>query len=120
MEKNMATSLSAPSAVTLTIPGDLTTSSEVRVRMPFDGVITSATVAVTTAPVGSALTADLKVGSNVAAAFSVAAAGTSANGTLTAANTSFAAGDLVTLDVSAVGSGTAGANIACVFTVYEK
>lgn len=116
----MATSLSAPATITLGIPGTLSTSSEVKVRMPFDGYITSATVAVTTAPAGSALTADLKVGSNVAAAFSIAADGTSDDGTLTAANCDFVAGDILTLDVSAVGSGTAGANIVCAFTVTEK
>jgi hypothetical protein len=120
MEKKMATAVSAPTTVTLTIPGSLTTSSIVTAAMPFDGTITGAYVAVTTAPVGSALTADLKVGANVAAAFSIAAAGTSDEGTLTAANVDFAKGDLVSLDVSAVGSGTAGANITVAFTVTEK
>lgn len=116
----MSTAILAPTTITLGIPGTLTTSSLVSVRMPFSGVITSATVAVTTAPVGSALTADLKVGSDVAAAFSVAAAATSDDGTLTAANCDFAAGDLVSLDVSGIGSSTAGANIVCAFTVYQK
>jgi hypothetical protein len=116
----MSTGISAPITMTLGIPGTLATTSEVKVRMPFAGVITSATVAVTTAPVGSALTADLKVGSDVAAAFSIAAAGTSDDGTLTAANCDFAAGDIVTLDISGIGSGTAGANIVCAFTVYNK
>ena len=116
----MATGILAPTTITLGIPGTLSTSSIVTVAMPFSGKITGARVAVTTAPVGSALTADLKVGSDVAAAFSIAAAGTSDEGTLTAANCDFAAGDLISLDVSAVGSGTAGANMVVAFTVTEK
>lgn len=107
----------APETITMTIPGTLSTSSVVTMAMPYKGVINGAYVAVTTAPVGSALTADLKVGSDVAAAFSIAAAGTSDEGTLTAANCDFAKGDLVSLDVSAVGSSTAGANITVSFTV---
>lgn len=115
----MATSVLAPSTITLNIAGTLSTSSIVTVAMPFSGKITDAWVAVTTAPVGSALTADLKVGSDVAGAFSIAAAGTSDQATLTDANCDFVAGDLVSLDVSAVGSSTAGANITVAFTVTE-
>lgn len=113
------TAIIAPQTITLTIPGTLATSSIVTMAMPFKGVITGAYLAVTTAPVGSALTADLKVGSDVAAAFSIAAAGTSDEGTLTAANVDFAKGALVSLDVSAVGSGTAGAGATVAFTVSE-
>jgi hypothetical protein len=91
------------------------------IYMPFSGTITGATVAVTTAPVGSALTAGLLVGANSAATFSIAAAGTSAAGTLsgTATNLVFAAGDLVHLDVLTVGSSTAGSNITVAFTAVE-
>jgi hypothetical protein len=115
----MATSVLAPSTITLTIDGTLATTSIVTMAMPFSGRITDAWVAVTAAPAGSALTADLKVGSDVAAAFSIAAAGTSDQGTLTAANCDFNAGDLVSLDVSAVGSGTAGSGMTVAFTVTE-
>jgi hypothetical protein len=115
----MSTTILAPQTITLTIPGGLSTSSIVTMAMPFSGKITGAWVAVTTAPVGSALTADLKVGSDVAAAFSIAAAGTSDEGTLTAANCDFDGGDLVSLDVSAVGSGTAGSNMTVAFTVTQ-
>lgn len=107
----------APETITMTIPGTLSASSIVTMAMPFKGTITGAYVAVTTAPVGSALTADLKVGADVAAAFSIAAAGTSDEGTLTAANCDFVKGSLVSLDVASVGSGTAGANITVSFTV---
>jgi hypothetical protein len=115
----MSTVVLAPSTITLNIAGGLATTSIVTMAMPFAGKITGAYVAVTTAPVGSALTADLKVGSDVAAAFSIAAAGTSDEGALTAANCDFAKGDLVSLDVSAVGSGTAGSNMTVSFTVTE-
>jgi hypothetical protein len=113
----MSTAVLGPTTIVMTIPGTLTTSSIVSVAMPFAGKITGAYVAVTTAPAGSALTADLKVGSDIAAAFSIAAAGTSDAGTLTAANCDFTEGQLVSLDVSAVGSGTAGANMTVAFTV---
>jgi len=120
MEKNMATSVSAPQTITLTIPGTLATTSLVSVAMPFDGTITGAYLAVTGAPAGSALTADLKVGANVAAAFSIAAGGFADEAALTAANVDFAKGDLVHLDVSAIGSGTSGSNATVAFTVTEK
>jgi hypothetical protein len=115
----MSTAVLAPTTVTLTIPGVLTTNSIVTMAMPFAGKITGAYVAVTTAPTGAALTADLKVGSGVAAAFSIAISGTSDAATLTAANCDFAAGALVSLDVSQIGSGTAGSNITVAFTVTE-
>jgi hypothetical protein len=113
----MSTTVLAPTTITLNIAGTLSSSSIVTMAMPFAGRITGAYVAVTTAPVGSALTADLKVGSDVAAAFSIAAAGTSDEGTLTSANCDFAAGDLVHLDVATVGSSTAGSNMTVAFTV---
>ncbi len=115
----MSTAILAPTTITLTIDGGLATTSIATMAMPFSGRITAAWVACTTAPVGSALTADLKVGSDVAAAFSIAAAGTSDEGTLTAANCDFAAGSLVSLDVSAVGSSTAGSGMTVAFTVTQ-
>jgi hypothetical protein len=115
----MSTAQLAPTTITLNIAGGLATTSIVTMAMPFAGRITGAYVAVTTAPTGAALTADLKVGSNVAAAFSIAINGTSDAGTLTAANCDFAQGDLVSLDVSGIGSGTAGSNMTVAFTVVE-
>lgn len=113
-------SVAAPVVLTLGIPGTLSTSSEVKMAAPFSGKITGAYVAVTTAPAGSALTADLKVGTDVAATFSIAAAGNNDEGTLTAANVDFNKGDILHLDVSAVGSGTAGSNIVCSFIVEAE
>ena len=115
----MSTAVLAPTTITLTIDGDLATTSIATMAMPFAGRITGAWVACTTAPAGSALTADLKVGSDVAAAFSIAAAATSDEGTLTAANCDFVAGSLVSLDVSAVGSVTAGSGLAVAFTATQ-
>jgi hypothetical protein len=115
----MSTAALAPITVTLTIPGTLSTSSLVSVALPFGGTITGAYVAVTGAPAGSALAADLKVGSDVAAAFSIAAGGFVDAGTLTPANAGFDAGDIISLDVSAVGSGTAGSNMTVAFTVQQ-
>jgi hypothetical protein len=119
--RKMSTAALAPTTITMNIAGGLSTSSIVTMAMPFAGSVTGAYVAVTTAPVGSALTADLKIGSNVAAAFSIAAAGTSDEGTLSAqaSNLYFTKGALVSLDVSAVGSSTAGSNMTVAFTVVE-
>ena len=189
----MSTAVLAPTTITMNIAGGLSTSSIVTMAMPFAGYINNVTVAVTTAPVGSALTADLLVGAGIAARTSIEAAGTSATGTLNTASyavtnkaltsnvatlttaahgykvgdvvtvsgvgnqfdgkhtitvvastttfayastfanvssvassggtavsnspVSFAAGALVSLDVSAVGSGTAGSNMTVAFTV---
>jgi hypothetical protein len=114
------TAIIAPQTITLTIPGTLATSSVVTMRMPFKGVINDATIALTGAPAGSALTAGLVVGANTAATFSVAAAGVSADATLgTLTNRSFAKGALVSLDILTVGSGTAGTGATATFTVSE-
>ena len=117
----MSTASLAPTTITMNIAGTLSSSSIVTMAMPFAGSVTGAYVAVTTAPVGSVLTADLKIGSNVAAAFSIAAAGTSDEGALSAqaSNLYFTKGALVHLDVSAVGSSTAGSNMTVAFTVVE-
>ena len=82
----MSTAVLAPTTITMTIDGGLATTSIVTMAMPFAGRITAAWVACTTAPVGSALVSDLKVGSGVAAAFSIAAAGTSDEGALNTAS----------------------------------
>ena len=115
----MSTAVLAPTTIVLGIPGTLTTNSLVSVALPFNGRITGAYVAVTGTPTGSPLTADLKVGTDVAAAFSIAAGSFADAGTLTAANTDFVAGDLISLDVSAIGSSAAGSNITVAFTVIE-
>ena len=104
-------SVAAPVVVNLQIPGTLATTSEVKMAAPFSGKITAAYAAVTTAPVGSALTANVLVGADTAAAFSIAAAGNNDEATLTAANCDFVKGSIITLDITGIGSGTAGSNI---------
>lgn len=198
----MSTAALAPSTITIQIPGTLATSSEVSIRMPFGGSVTSVAGAVTTAPVGSALTASVRnlsksttTATSSVATLSIAAAAVSAAGSLgnaalavtnkaltsnvatlttaahgfavgdnvvvvgvgsqfngshtitvvgssttfsyaaTAANVTsvastggtatsrsvvnFSAGDVLNLDITAVGSSTAGANIAVSMTVVE-
>lgn len=103
-------SVSAPVMVNLQIPGTLSTASIAKFAAPFSGKITAAYVAVTTAPAGSALNADIITANGTAGAVSVSAGAYSDEATLTAANCTFVKGGIITLDVTAVGSGTAGAN----------
>lgn len=109
-----------PVVITLGIPGTLATTSEVKMAAPFSGKIAGAYVAVTTAPAGSALTANLLVGADTAGAFSIAAAATSDEATLTAANVDFNKGDIITLDITGIGSGTAGSNIVASILVQAE
>lgn len=104
-------SVSAPVVINLQIPGTLATTSEVKMAAPFSGKIVGAWAAVTTAPAGSALTAQVLVNTSVAADLSIAAGGSSDEATVTEANTAFVKGDLLVLDITGIGSGTAGANI---------
>jgi hypothetical protein len=113
-------SAAAPTIINLQIPGTISTSSAVAMRMPFAGRLVGVTAAVGTAPVGSALTLDVKTGSTVKAAASIGAAAVSAAGTLVAAQDIFAAGDVVEVDVTAVGSGTAGANLTVTLVVDQS
>ena len=109
-----------PAVINLQIAGVLATSSEVKMAAPFSGKIVGAYVAVTTAPVGSALTASILVGADTAASFSIAAAGTNDEATLTDANVDFDKGDILTLDIVAVGSSTAGSNIVASILVEAE
>jgi hypothetical protein len=111
-----------PSTITAQIPGTLSTSSEVNFVMPFKGRLAGGACAVTTAPVGAALTFDIKKGSTVMGSFSVAAGATSDDAialSATEAYTTFAAGQVVTVDVSQVGSSTAGANLMVTLVVDQ-
>lgn len=112
-----------PSTVTAQIPGTLATSSEVKFVMPFKGRLAGGAAAVTTAPVGAALTLDIKKGSGaVMGSFSIADGASSDDAialSATEANTTFAAGEVLTVDVSGVGSGTAGANLMVTLVVDQ-
>ena len=111
-----------PSTVSAQIPGTLSTSSEVKFVMPFKGRLAGGACAVTTAPVGADLTLDIKKGSTVMGSFSVAAGASSDDAialSATEAYTTFAAGEVVTVDVSQVGSSTAGANLMVTLVVDQ-
>lgn len=113
-------SAAAPTIINLQIPGTIATTSAVAMRMPFDGRIVGVTAAVGTAPVGSALTLDVKTGATVKAAVSIAAGAVSAAGTVVAAQDKFAQGAVVEVDVTAIGSGTAGANLTVTLVVDQS
>jgi hypothetical protein len=110
-----------PSVITAQIDGTLSTSSVVKFVMPFKGRVAGGHAAVTTAPAGSALTFDLKKGSTVMGAFSIAAGASTDEIAMstTEAYTAFAAGEVLEIDVTAVGSGTAGANLMVTLVVDQ-
>ena len=111
-----------PSTVTAQIPGTLATSSEVKFVMPFQGRLAGGAAAVTTAPGGAALTLDIKKGSTVMGSFSIADGASSDDAialSATEAYTTFAAGEVLTVDVSAVGSSPAGANLMVTLVVDQ-
>lgn len=120
----MSTAVLAPTTITLQYEGlPSINTTMAKMRMPFGGRITSATVCVADEINNSENPADvflsnLKVGSNIAASFSVAVAGTSAAGTLTSSNCDFLAGDLVSFNAGAKINGAMKITVA--FTVFEK
>lgn len=115
------TAINYPSVVTAQIPGTLTTNSEVKFVMPFAGRISGGFAAVTTAPTGATLNFDIKKGSTVMGAFSIAASAFSDEIALssTEAYTKFAAGEVLTVDVSQIGSSAAGANLSVTLVVDQ-
>jgi len=111
-----------PSTVTAQIPGTLSTSSTVKFVMPFKGRLAGGAAAVTTAPVGAALTADIKKGTTVMGTFSIADGASSDDAialSATEAYTTFAAGEVLEVDLTQVGSGTAGANLMVTLVVDQ-
>ena len=120
----MTTAVLAPTTITIQYEGSPSTNTTMaKMRMPFGGRITSATVCVADEINNSENPADvflsnLKVGSNIAASFSVAVAGTSAVGTLTSSNCDFIAGDLVSFNAGAKINGAMKITVA--FTIIES
>lgn len=109
-------SASIPVLLPLTVGGVVATTSTVVVRVPVAARVREVTVAVGTAPAGSALTGTVRkatAAGTVVATFSIAAAATSAVATLSTVDGAdeIAEGDLLHLVVAAVGSGTAGSNL---------
>ncbi len=117
----MSTAALAPTTITLQVPGDLATTSQVAMRMPFGGTITSCSLAVTTAPTGSTLISAITVGATNAATLTLPISGLSVAGAMnaTAANHKFNAGDVVKFAVSQVGSTVAGSNATVAFVVTQ-
>ena len=116
-----------PSTLSANIPGVLTVNDSVRFVMPFAGRLASAKLAVSAAPTGAAL---------VASIFNTgqAGAGTTSMGTATMAvstfkadvtvssteaYTAFAAGDILQVKVTTVGSTVAGANLFATLVVDQ-
>lgn len=99
--------------VTLSSEAVLATGTgKARIRMPFAGSIISVTASVLSAPAGSSVILDVnKNGTTIygtqANRPTIAAAAVSATAGVNSVKT-FAAGDVITVDVDQVGSGTAG------------
>ena len=100
------------------IKGDLATSGKQAIRMPFAGKITFVTAAVVTAPTGSTAIFDLhKNGTTMYTTQgnrpTIAIAGTYVTAALPDITT-WAAGDVLQLEVDQIGSGTDGADLSVV------
>lgn len=111
-----------PSTVTATIVGTLATTSSTKFILPFAGRIASGMAVVGTAPAGSALTFDVKKGTTVMGSFSIAAGATTDTTIALAASEAhqkFAAGEVLEIDVTAVGSGTAGADLSVTLVIDQ-
>jgi len=111
-----------PSTISAGIPGALTASSEVAFVMPFKGRLAGGACAVTTAPTGGPLRVDIKKGNTVMGDFEIAASAFSdsaINLSSTEAYTTFAAGEIVTVDVSLVGTTVAGSNLTVTLVVDQ-
>jgi len=97
-----------PSTVTAQIPGALDNDSQVRFVMPFKGRLAGGAAAVDVAPTSTATVLDIKKASGaVMGTFSIAAganADTEIALSATEAFTTFAAGEVLTVDVSAPSS----------------
>ena len=120
----MTTAVLAPTTITLQYGNTPSINAIMsKMRMPFGGRITSATVCVSTEINNSedptdVFLSNIKVGSNIAATFSVPVAGTSAVGVLTSANCNFVTGDLISFNAGAKVNGAT--NITVAFTVIES
>jgi hypothetical protein len=94
----------------LQVEGTLATGTNVeRWVAPVSGVITNATAGLKTAPTGAALQFNVKVNSNTVWSASMAVNSTTATAEVTP--TKFAAGDVISINVTQVGSSTAGAGL---------
>lgn len=123
-------SVYATRSVAFTISGNLATTTDsttpIRYKMPERGTYIGCDVVVGTAPVGSTAIFDVhKEGTTLYTTQTrrptIQAAATESAETATADVTALAAGDILTVNVDQVGSGTAGANATVVlkYRVYD-
>lgn len=111
-----------PSTMSVGIAGALTTSSIAKFVMPFAGRIASGAAAVTVAPVGASLLVQVKNASTVMGTYTIVAGASSVSTcamSATEAYTKFAAGDVLSLTVTQVGSSTAGSNFEATLVVDQ-
>lgn len=118
-------SASAPLLLPMTVTGACATTSTVVVRTPVAGRVRAITVAVGTAPAGSALSGTVRKATSsgtVVGTWSLAAAATSASATMSTVDgaNEIAEDDLLHLVVAAVGSGTAGSNLTALLQIDQS
>lgn len=118
-------SASAPLLLPMTVTGACATTSTVVVRTPVAGRVRAITVAVGTAPVGSALSGTVRkatASGTVVGTWSLAAAATSVVATMSTVDGAdeIAEDDLLHLVVAAVGSGTAGSNLTALLHIDQS
>jgi hypothetical protein len=109
----------------MTVTGACATTSTVVVRTPVAGRVRAITVAVGTAPVGSALSGTVRkatASGTVVGTWSLAAAATSVVATMSTVDGAdeIAEDDLLHLVVAAVGSGTAGSNLTALLHIDQS
>jgi len=109
----------------MTVTGACATTSSVVVRTPVAGRVRGITVAVGTAPAGSALNGTVRkatAAGTIIGTWSLAAAATSAVATMSATDGAdeLAEADLIYLVVAAVGSGTAGSNLTALLQIDQS
>ena len=118
-------SASAPLLLPMTVTGACATTSTVVARTPVAGRVRGITVAVGTAPAGSALNGTVRkatAAGTIIGTWSLAAAATSAVATMSSTDGAdeLAADDLIHLVVAAVGSGTAGSNLTALLQIDQS
>ena len=118
-------SASAPLLLPMTVTGACATTSTVVARTPVAGRVRGITVAVGTAPVGSALNGTVRkatAAGTIIGTWSIAAAATSAVATMSSTDGAdeLAADDLIHLVVAAVGSSTAGSNLTALLQIDQS
>lgn len=118
-------SASAPLLLPMTVTGACATTATVVARTPVAGRVRGITVAVGTAPVGSALNGTVRkatAAGTVIGTWSIAAAATSAVATMSTVDGAdeLAADDLIHLVVAAVGSSTAGSNLTALLQIDQS